>query len=209
LWQSWPRYALWEAECGDSARARQIASSALDTVGDRDQEQYLVLAFARAGDIENAWKLVDALDKTSPLDTLVQNYGLPTIRAAMKLNGKDPAGAVAALQPAQRYELSFNRSFNGLYPAYLRGLAYLQLGKGQLAAAEFQKLLDHRGVVGTDVIGAEVYVQMARAQQMMGDDTSARKSYEQFLELWKNADDDIPILKQARTEYTSLQSRVR
>jgi len=208
LWRSWPRYALWEAECGDPVRARQIASTALDAVDDRDQEQYLALALARAGDIESARKLVDALNKSSPLDTLVQNYGLPTIRAAMKLNEKDPAGAVAALQPAQRYELSFNRSFNGLYPAYLRGLAYLQLGKGQLAAAEFQKLLDHRGVVGTDVIGALVYVQMARAQQMMGDDISARTSYEQFLELWKNADSDIPILKEAKAEYADLRQSI-
>jgi eukaryotic-like serine/threonine-protein kinase len=205
LWQSWPRYAVWEAECGDSARARQIASTALETVGDRDQEQYLALAFARAGDIENAQKLVDALDKNSPFDTLVQSYGLPTIRAAMKLNGKDPAGAIAALQPAQRYELSFNPSFNGLYPAYLRGLAYLQLGKGRLAATEFQKLLDHTGVVGVDVIGALVDVQMARAQTMMGDEAGAHKSYEDFLDLWKDADLDIPIYRQAKAEYAKLQ----
>jgi eukaryotic-like serine/threonine-protein kinase len=204
LWQSWPRYALWEAECGNSARAKQIASIALETVGDRDQEQYLALAFARVGDIENARKLVDALDKNSPLDTLVQNYSLPTIRAAMKLNGKDPAGAIAALQPAQQYELTVNPSFNGPYPAYLRGLAYLQLGKGRLAAAEFQKLLDHRGVVGIDVIGALVYVQMARAQKMVGDDASARMWYEQFLELWKDADPDIPIFRQAEAEYARL-----
>ena len=205
LWQSWPRFALWEAECGDSARTRRIASTALDTVDDRDQEQYLALAFARAGDIENARKLVDALDKNSPLDTLVQNYSLPTIRAAMKLNGKDPAGAIAALQPAQRYELSFNPSFNGLYPAYIRGLAYLQLGKGRLAAAEFQRMLDNRGVVGVDVIGALAYLQMARAQNMMGEEAAAHKSYEDFLNLWKDADLDIPIYRQAKAEYAKLQ----
>lgn len=205
LWQNWPRYALWEAESGNSARARQIASTALETVNNRDQEQYLALAFARAGDIEHAQNLVEVLGRTSPLDTLVQNYGLPTIRAATKLDAKDPAGAITALEPARRYELSVNPSFNGLYPAYIRGLAYLQLGKGRLAAAEFQRMLDHRGVVGVDVIGALAYLQMARAQNMMGDEAAAHKSYGDFLNLWQDADLDIPIYRQAKAEYAKLR----
>lgn len=206
LLQSGPRYALWEAESGDSARARRMAKTALETVNGRDEEQYLALAFARAGDIEQARKLADALDQLSPHDTLIQNYGLPTIRAAMKLDANDPAGAIAVLQPARRYELTWNPSFNGPYPAYIRGLAYLQLGQGRLAATEFQKLMDHRGLVGTDMIGALAYLQMARAQQMMGDKASASKSYEEFLDLWKDADADIPILKEAKTEYASLRN---
>jgi hypothetical protein len=100
--------------------------------------------------------------------------------------------------------LSFNFSFNSLYPAYIRGLAYLQLGEGRLAAAEFQKLVDHRGLVGRDVIGALAHLQIARAQKMMGDEDSARKWYEDFLALWKDADPDIPILKQAKAEYAKL-----
>ena len=132
---------MWEAESGDSARARQIAVTALKTAGNREGKLYLVLAFARAGNIEQARKMADALEQDSPLDTLVQNYHLPTIRAAMKLNTNDPAGAIAALEPSLKYELSFNFSFNSLYPAYIRGLAYLQLGEGRLAAAEFQKLV--------------------------------------------------------------------
>ncbi len=100
--------------------------------------------------------------------------------------------------------MSFNLSFNGLHPAYIRGLAYLQLGEGRLAAAEFQKLVDHRGLVASDVIGALAYLQMARAQKMMGDEGSAREWYEEFLTIWKDADPDIPILKQAKAEFAKL-----
>jgi tetratricopeptide (TPR) repeat protein len=174
-------------------------------VSNRDGKLYLALAFARAGKNEQARKMADALDQEAPLDTLVQNYSLPTIRAAMKLNANDPAGAIAALQPSLKYELSFNLSFNGLYPAYIRGLAYLQLGDGRLAAAEFQKLMNHRGLVASDVIGALAHLQMARAQKMMGDKASARKWYEDFLALWKDADTDVPIYRQAKAEYARLE----
>jgi tetratricopeptide (TPR) repeat protein len=173
-------------------------------VSDRDGKQFLALAFARAGNSEQARKMADALDQDAPLDTLVQNYSLPAIRAAMKLNANDPAGAIATLKPSLKWELSFNFSFNGLYPAYIRGLAYLQLGEGRLAAAEFQKLVDHRGLVGTDVIGALAHLQMARAQKMMGDEASARKWYEDFLVLWKDADPDVLIYQQAKAEYAKL-----
>jgi eukaryotic-like serine/threonine-protein kinase len=202
-----PRYKtpLWDAEIGASARARQMAATALKTVNNRDGKLYLALAFARAGNTEQARKMADALDQDSPLDTLVQNYSLPTIRAAMKLNSNDLTGAIAALQPSLKYELSFNFSFNGLYPAYIRGLAYLHLGEGRLAAAEFQKLLDHRGLVGRDVLGALAHLQIARAQKMMGDEASARKWYEDFLALWQEADSDIPIYQQAKAEYAKLR----
>jgi hypothetical protein len=106
------------------------------------------LAFARAGNIEQARKVADDLDQDAPLDTLVQNYSLPTIRAAMKLNANDPAGAIAALQSSLKYELSFNRSFNGLYPAYIRGLAYLQLDQGRLAAAGVSEIGGSQGFGG-------------------------------------------------------------
>jgi tetratricopeptide (TPR) repeat protein len=196
---------MWEAESGDSARARQMATTALKTINNRDGKLCLALAFARAGNTEQARKLADALDRNSPLDTVVQNYSLPTIRAAMKLNANDPAGAIAALEPSRKYELSFNYSFNGLYPAYIRGLAYLQLRDGRLAAAEFQKMVDHRGLMGVDVIGALAHLQIARAQKMMGDEASARKWYEDFLALWKDADPDIPIYQQAKAEYAKLR----
>jgi eukaryotic-like serine/threonine-protein kinase len=196
--------ALWNAESGETARGKQIAATVLRTVSGRDEKLNLALALARAGDNDQARSMADAVDKDSPLDTLVQNYHLPTIRAAMKLNENDPAGAIAALQPSLQYELSCNYSFNGLYPAYIRGLAYLQLGEGRLAAADFQKLQDHRGLVGTDVIGALAHLQMARAQKIMRDEASARREYEDFLTLWKDADPDIPIYQQAKAEYAKL-----
>jgi tetratricopeptide (TPR) repeat protein len=205
-WEAVPRYALWEAEGGNSTRAREIIATAIKTAGNPESELYLSLAFARAGDTEQARKIADTISQEFPLDTLVQYYHLPTIRAAMKLNANDPAGAIAALQPSLKYELSWNDSFGGLYPAYIRGLAYLQLGNGRLAAVEFQKLLDHNGLVQTDVIGATAYLQMARAQKMTGDEAAARKSYETFLDLWKNADPNIPIYRQAKAEFAKLPS---
>jgi tetratricopeptide (TPR) repeat protein len=197
--------ALWEAESGDSARARQTAATAFKTVGNRDGKLFLALAFARAGNIEQARKMADALDQDYPLDTLVQNYSLPTIRAAIKLNANDPAAAIAALQPSLKYELSYNWSFNSVYPPYIRGLAYLQLGEARLAAAEFQKVLDHGGLVGIDVLGSLVHLQLARAQKMKGDEAAAQKSYERFLSLWKDADSDVAIYQQAKAEYAELK----
>jgi eukaryotic-like serine/threonine-protein kinase len=205
-WEDELRYALWEAESGAPTRAKEITATALKSVGNRESELYLALALARAGNTEQARKIADAINQEFPLDTLVQYYHLPTIRAAMKLNANDPAGAIAALQPCLKYELSSNEAFSGLYPAYIRGLAYLQLRNGRSAAAEFQKLLDHRGLVGTDVIGAITYLQMGRAQKMMGDEAAARKSYKTFLDLWKNADPDIPIYRQAKAEFAKLPS---
>jgi outer membrane protein assembly factor BamD (BamD/ComL family) len=166
----------------------------------------VALIFARGGDIEGAQKLADALSQDAPLNTVIQNYCLPTIRAAMKLHENDPAGAVELLRPTVKYDLAYPSSFNSLYPAYIRGLAYLQLGEGRLAAAEFQKLLDHPGLVGRDVIGALAHLQLARARKMIGDQAAARKSYEDFLTLWKDADSDIPIYQQAKAEYAKLRA---
>ena len=197
--------ALLEAEVGRSARAKQVASGVLETIKERDRKLILALAFARAGDPQQAQKLADTIDQDHPLDTIIQNYCLPTIRAAMNLHSNDPAAAVELLRPATKYELSSTDSFNALYPAYIRGLAYLQMGEGRLAVPEFQKVLEHRGIVRADVIGALAHLQLARAQKMMGDDSTARKSYEDFLNLWKDADPDIPIYEQAKAEYAKLR----
>ena len=104
--------------------------------------------------------------------------------------------------------MAYPTGFNSLYPAYIRGLAYLQMGEGRLASAEFQKLLDHRGIVGNEVTGALSHLQLARTQRIMGDQAAARKSYEDFLTLWKNADSDIPIYQQAKTEYAMLRKNL-
>ena len=197
--------ALRDAEVGNTARAKNAAIQALKSVLTPDWQLDLALAFARAGEIEQAKKLADAIDHESPLNTTIQNYYLPTIRAAIKLHVNDPASAVEILQPVLKYDLAFSESsFDNLYPAYIRGLAYLQMRYGRLAAAEFQKLFDHPGIVGTRVTGALAHLQLARAEKMMGDQAAARKSYEDFLTLWKDADSDIPILKQAKAEYAKL-----
>jgi eukaryotic-like serine/threonine-protein kinase len=200
-------HALREAEIGDSAQAEQEAAKALKKVQDRGDQLVLALVFARVADIAEAQKLADVINKDSPSDTVVQYYCLPAIRAAIRLHENDPAGAVEILRPTVKYDLAYPADFfNSLYPAYIRGLAYLQMGEGRTAAAEFQKLLDHPGLVGTDILGALSYLQLARAQKMMGDQSAARKSYEDFLTLWKDADSDIPIYRQAKAEYARLRS---
>jgi hypothetical protein len=124
----------------------------------------------------------------------------------MKLHENDPAGAVEILRPTVKYDLAYPPGFNSLYPAYIRGLAYLQMGEGRLAVVEFQKLFDHPGIVGRDVIGALARLQVARAQKTMGDQADARKSYENFLTLWKDADSDIPTYQQAKAEYAKVRT---
>jgi serine/threonine protein kinase len=198
--------ALREAEIGNPARAKRLAAKALASAPNRIGRLGLALAFARAGDIEQAQRLTDALSQNDPLNTMVQNYSVPTIRAAMKLQEDDPAAAIEILQPTVKYDLALADGFNDLYPAYIRGLAYLQMHEGRSAAAEFQKLLDHPGMVGRTVTGALSFLQLGRAQKLLGDEAAARKSYEDFLSLWKNADSDIPIYQQARAEYAALHA---
>jgi tetratricopeptide (TPR) repeat protein len=122
----------------------------------------------------------------------------------MKLHQGNPARAVDILRPTAKYHLAYPRSFNSLYPAYIRGRAYLQMGDVRSAAAEFQKILDHPGIVGRSVNGALSHLELARAQKMMGNIAAARKSYEDFLSLWKDADADIPIYQQAKAEHAKL-----
>jgi eukaryotic-like serine/threonine-protein kinase len=196
--------ALREAEVGNSAQAQRLAAKALASTPNRIGQLGVALAFARAGNIEQARKLADALSQNDPLNTSVQNYSLPTIRAAIKLHENDPAAAIEILRLTVKYDLAFADGFNDLYPAYIRGLAYLQMREGRLAAAEFQKLVDHPGIVGRTVTGALSHLQLARAHKLMGDEAAARKSYEEFLSLWKDADSDIPIYQQARAEYAAL-----
>jgi tetratricopeptide (TPR) repeat protein len=200
--------ALDEAEVGNLAQAQRGAARALASAPNHNGQLIAALAFARTGDVGEAQKLADALSHDAPLDTVVQNYCLPTIRAAMKLHENDPAGALEILRPTVMYDLAYPPGFNSIYPAYIRGLAYLQMGEGRLAAAEFQKLLDHPGVVGRQVTGVLSHLQLARAQRMTGDQAAARKSYEDFLTLWKGADSDIPIYQQAKAEYAGLRKSV-
>jgi tetratricopeptide (TPR) repeat protein len=196
-----------EAESGSLGDAQHLLSSLRE--GDPRLALYsedFALLDARAGYVEQAQKIAFSINRNLPVDTLAQNYTLPAIYAAIKLRQNDPAGAITILQPALRYDLAYPPSgFNSLYPAYLRGLAYLRMGDGRLAAPEFQKLIDHPAIVGRNDIGALSYLQLGRAQTMTGDKAAARNSYETFLTLWKDADSDVPAVKQAKAEYAKLQ----
>jgi predicted Zn-dependent protease len=164
------------------------------------------LALTRAGETAGAEKLAAELDKTFPLDTRVQRYWLPTIRAGVALENKDPNRAIELLKAASTIELGVPTQFTiYLCPVYVRGEAYLMLHDGNAAAAEFQKFIDHRGLVENFPWGALARLGLARAYAMQGDMAKARSAYQDFLTLWKDADPDIPILKEAKTEYAKLQ----
>src|SRR5271155_639180 len=197
--------ALEDAEFGKDVQARRFESKAAGSPLDRNGKIALAQALARSGRAEEAGRIADQVSAERPEDTLVQHYFIPTIRAAIKLRQHDPATAIDLLRGTAKYDLAFTGSFNYVYPAYVRGLAYLELGDGQSAAAQFQKLIDNPGITVRHVTGPLAWLQLGRAQKMMGDEGAARKSYETFLDLWKSADPDIPIYQHAKAEYAKLQ----
>ncbi|MBV8630031.1 MAG: protein kinase, partial [Silvibacterium sp.] len=194
-----------EAEVGHIEEAKRLAASAMTTT-DRDIRLLLALALARAGDIDRARRIALEVNRQAPSETDVQFYSLPAVHAAIELQQRNPRQAIEVLRPAVDYELAIPDGVNNMYPSYLRGLAYLQLHQGRQAAAEFQKLVDHPGIVSRNVTGALTRLQMARAQQMAGDTTSARHYYEEFLALWKEADPDLQPLREAKAEYARLKA---
>ncbi len=196
--------ALENAEAGSVIQARKLQDQALESKLERNVRMVLALSLARLGRSHEASRLSDEVSQEAPLDTLVQKYLVPTVRAAVKLQQHDPAAAIALLRETLPYELANTQSFDYLYPAYIRGLAYLELGDGRSAAAEFQKLIDNPGLSVWFVTGPLARLQLARAQKMMGDEAAARKSYETFLDLWKSAEPAIPIYRQAKAEYAKL-----
>jgi tetratricopeptide (TPR) repeat protein len=201
--------ALREAEFGNAAEARSRIDAALALDSTQDTEILAALALARAGDSERAQKMADELEKQNPANTTINGYWLPTIRAAIELNRQNPSKAAEMLQQAASYELGepdpAPEVGGFLYPVYVRGQAYLALGKGSAAIAEFRKFLDHRGVASNCPLGALANLGLARAYALQGDTAKAKAAYEDFLALWKEADPDIPILKQAKAEYAKLQ----
>jgi len=197
--------ALSDAEIGNLQKSLALVSDAVQKSQDRDALMFAALAFARAGNTKQSQKLVEKLNQLFPDDFAIQAFSLPATRAAIKLDEHDPAAAIEILRPVMPYDLATTESFYYAYPAYLRGLAYLQLKQGELAAAEFRKVLDHSGIVRGFVTGALSILQLARAQVLMHDEEAARKSYEDFLALWKNADSDLPIYKEAKAEYAVLR----
>jgi eukaryotic-like serine/threonine-protein kinase len=199
--------ALEDAEVGKDVQARRTESQATGSELDRNSKIVVALALARTGGTDEAGKLADQVSAERPEDTLVQHYFIPTIRAAIKLRQHDPAAAIDLLRDTAKYDLAFTGLWDYLYPAYVRGLAYLELGDGRSAAAQFQKLIDNPGFTVRHVIGPLAWLQLGRAQKMMGNEAAARASYETFLDLWKNADPDIPIYQQAKAEYAKLVTK--
>lgn len=197
--------ALREAEFGNAARARQQTDAVFNTSSSRDVQLLASLTLARVGDSRRAEQMADDLAKRFPLDTAINGYWLPAIRAAVELSRKKPATAVEILKTALPYELGnpLPQAELGafLYPVYLRAQSYLQLHQGKEAAVEFQKFLGHRGITVNCPLGALAQLGLARAYSQSGSRQDALRQYQQFLALWNNADADIPILQQAKTEY--------
>jgi eukaryotic-like serine/threonine-protein kinase len=193
--------ALREVESGSREQARSEANAALKLAPNRDVRTTAAYSLARAGDTAGAEKLAAELDKTYPLDTLVQRYWLPTIRAAVALERQDSNKAVELLKPTNAIELS---SSGSLIAPFVRGQAYLKLHDGRAAAAEFQKLIDHRGMVGNFLCGALARLGLARAYALQGDTAKAKAAYQEFLTIWKDADADLPVLKEAKSELAKL-----
>ncbi len=201
--------ALREALFGNPEEARRRATSATERSTARDVQYGTALALMFAGDDRRARALGDDLGKRFPEDTIVQFNYLPTLRAKNAVTRNNAAEALELLSAATPYELGESTAstygWTALYPVYVRGEAYLAARKGKEAGAEFQKILDHRGVVVNQPIGALAHLQIGRAHAMQGETAKARAAYQDFLTLWKHADPDIPIFQQAKREYDRLQ----
>jgi serine/threonine protein kinase/tetratricopeptide (TPR) repeat protein len=205
LWQA--NGALREAEFGNAAQARQAANAALSLSPGRDVKVLAAVAFARAGDIPHARALADELEKTYPTNTTLKLYWFPIVRAAIALGNQKPSDAVVALEAVAPYEFGEPPPFQigTIYAAYIRGEAYLASHDGATAAREFQKFLDHRGLVVNYPLASLARLGLARAYALSGDTAKAKATYQDFLKLWKDADPDTPVLKEAKAEYAKPQ----
>ena len=200
---------LREAWFGNTDEARRRATLALKLSTDRDLQYFAALAFAYARDDARAKALADDLDKRFPEDTIVQFNYVPTVRGKLALNKGDASGAIESLGVSAPYELGATRAIDlnwtAMFPVFVRGEAYLAARQGSKAAGEFQKILDHRGLVLNQPIGALAHLGLGRAYVLQGDTVKAKVAYQDFLTLWKDADRDIPILTQAQAEYLKLK----
>jgi len=217
IWQA--NAAVQQAGYGNAAEARQTATAALRLApASQGAETEAALALAMAGDTTRAEALAQDLGKRFPLDTQMQSLWLPAIQAQLALNRKNPAASINALQAANQIELGqilFVANVSCLYHVYIRGEAYLAAGQGNAAAGEFQKILDHNGIVWNCWTGALAHLGLARANALQartaqGADADAARAralaaYKDFLTLWGDADPDVRILREAKTEYAKLQ----
>jgi len=181
--------------------------AALALAPTQDVKVLAAIALTRIHETSRTQALAEELEKRSPSITVLKLYWLPTIKAVIELGKGNYSQALVYLEAAAPYELAFPPPFlpGTMYPAYLRGQAYLLARNGTAAATEFQKLLDHSGVVVNFVTAALAHLQLGRAYALAGNTDKARTAYKDFLTLWKDADPDIPILKQAKAEYARLQ----
>jgi tetratricopeptide (TPR) repeat protein len=203
--------ALWNGLFRISPAARQRANAALALSNSRDVQYAAAFALALAGDYSRSQMLTDDLSRRFPENSVVTATYMPTLRALLALKHNEPTQAIALLQTATPYE----GGIGFLRPAYVRGLAFLAAHEGREAAGEFQKIIDHRalsgggaelnGILGSDPISVLAHLQIGRAYNLSGDTANARIAYQHFLTLWKDADSDIPILKEAKAEYAKVR----
>jgi eukaryotic-like serine/threonine-protein kinase len=191
-----------EALTGDASAAKRDAGAALKIDASIGVKERVAYTLARAGDTARAQALVDEVAKEFPSGTMVNKYELPVVRAAIEMERNNAAKALEILQPVMPYDLGSSR---GMVAAYERGRAHLALRQGSEAAAEFQKIVDHPGVVLTSITGALARLGLARAYAVQGDTAKARVAYQDFFALWKDADPDVPVLKEAKLEYAKLR----
>jgi eukaryotic-like serine/threonine-protein kinase len=205
IWQV--NAALREVEFGNSAAAKQDVAAALTLAPGRDVKLLAALTLARVGETARAKAIVEELAKSYPSQTVLKVYWLPTVKAAIELSINNSEQALVFLEAAAPYELGTppQLQLGTLYPAYIRSQAHLMAHNGGAAVTEFQKFLDHRGVTINFPMGALAHLQLARAYMMSGDTAKAKTAWQDFFALWKDADPDIPILKQAQAEYAKLQ----
>ena len=196
---------LEQLEAGDESAARRISESPEPLSSFPAEQAIIAFIDVRLGNIKKAEELAKQVNEAAPHDTALQRYALPCIYAAIQLQQHNPSSAIAFLEPVKKYEFVIDAPFNDVYPAYLRGLAFLQMRDGRSASAEFQTVIDHPFTVGRSDIGPLARLQLARARAMEGDKTGARRAYEDFLALWRDAGPKVPALLQAKAEYAALR----
>jgi eukaryotic-like serine/threonine-protein kinase len=196
---------LREAELGNVTAARQAVARALALAPGRYVKVLASLALARTGETAQSRTILEALQKSDPTNTYLKVYWFPVLEGSIAMAQQAPDRAIVALEPSSPYELGSPPPGVPMYPPYIRGLAYLAQKNGAAAAAEFQKFLDHSGIVQNFLLGSLARLQLARAYAISGDSAKAKAAYQDFLTLWKDADPDIPILKEAKAEYAKLQ----
>jgi eukaryotic-like serine/threonine-protein kinase len=194
-----------EAELGNVAPAKQLTQEALNLSDDRDTRTGAAQLFARTGDTARAQKMINDLAKEFPTDTHLNAVSLPLGRAMIALQQAKPAQAVTALEPSLPYELGAGPSGATYWPMHIRGEAFLKIHDGAKAAAEYQKILDHQGIDPTNPLYTLARLGLGRAYALQGDTAKAKTSYQDFFATWKDADPDVPILKEAKAEYAKLQ----